>query len=161
MTQPFPRRYGEGLISAISAGFFFILIGIIFVTTPNLFERILDFFRDFDFVRVPNTGIFLPAPFFPRNHQVVYRAAEQFEFAFGLFHIVILGLRFVFRSAVRRKAETAGNIVFWLGTGYLTRTLLIETTRWFEFWAVFIMLIGVTLIVRAIILAIAYPRRRA
>ena len=54
-------RYGEGLFGAISVGFFFVLVGAIFVTTPNLFNEILDFFGDFDLVRVPNQpGWLLP-----------------------------------------------------------------------------------------------------
>lgn len=47
-------------------------------------------------------------------------------------------------------------MVFWLGASYLVGTLLNETTMmedWFVFWAAIIMLIGVSLIVRAIILA--------
>jgi len=86
---------------------------------------------------------------------------EKFSFAMGLFQIVILLLRFIVRSQVGKKAETVSNLVFWLGASYLIRTLLIETTRftattgWFVFWAGIIMLIGASLIVRAIILALA------
>jgi len=159
------RRYGEGLFGAISAGFFFLLIGVIFVTTPNLFEKTLDFFRDFDVVQIPNTGISIFAPTFPRVHQAVYTAAEQFSFAFGFFQLVILALRFFARSPWSRKAETTSNFVGWIGTGYLIRTLLIGTTRWsgittwFVFWSAIIMLLGLSLIVRAIVLAAASAAR--
>lgn len=150
-------RYGESLFSAISVGFLFVLVGAIFVTTPNLFNRILDFFRDFDLVRVPNQpGWLLPAPAVPGLHSVVYSAVEKFSYALGLFQIVVLALRFVARSPGSKKAENVSNLVFWLGTGFLTRTLLIETTRWFVFWAGIIMLIGVSLVIRAIILAAAH-----
>ena len=149
-------RYSEGLFSAISVGFFFILVGAIFVTTPNLFDKILDFFGDFDLVRVPNQpGWLLPAPEFPVLHSVVYSAAEKFGFAIGVFQIVVLALRFVARSPWGKKAETVSNVVFWLGTGFLIRVLLVESTRWFVFWAGIIMLIGVSLVIRAIILAVA------
>ena len=149
-------RYSEGLFSAISVGFFFILVGAIFVTTPNLFDKILDFFRDFDLVRVPNQpGWLLPAPEFPVRHSVVYSAVEKFSFALGVFQIVVLALRFVARSPWSKKAETASNFVFWLGTSFLIRILLVESTRWFVFWAGIIMLIGVSLVIRAIILAVA------
>jgi len=159
------RRYGEGLFGAISAGFFFLLIGVIFVSTPNLFEKTLDFFRDFDAVSVPNTGISLIAPVFPRTHQVVYVAAQQFSFAFGFLQLVILALRFVARSPWGKKAETTSNFVFSIGAGYLIRTLLIETTTWpgttawFVFWSAIIMLLGLSLIIRAIILAVASTTR--
>jgi len=150
-------KYNEGLFSAISAGVFFILVGAIFVVTHNLFGKILAFFGDFDIVRVPNTKIFLPAPASPRAHSVVYSAVAQFSFVWGLFQIVILALRFFARSPLSKKAETVSNVVFWLGTSFLTRTFLNETTTattWFVFWAGVIMLIGVSLIIRAVILAV-------
>jgi hypothetical protein len=150
------HKYRDGLFSAISVGFFFVLVGAIFVTTPNLFDKILDFFRDFDLVTVPNQPRWLlPAPASPMDHSVVYSAVVQFSFALGLFQIVVLALRFVARSPWSKKAETVSNLVFWLGASFLTRTFLIETTRWFVFWAGIIMLIGVSLITRAIIL-VAY-----
>jgi len=163
----YSHKYREGLISAISAGFFFVLVGAIFMTTPNLFDRIIDFFSDFELVPVPNLGIRLPAPEFPWVHLVVYRAVAQFFFVWGLFQMVILALRFVARSPLSKKAETVGNLVFCFGAGLLTRAFLIETTRWafltattrwFAFWSGIIMLIGVSLIIRAIILA-AVPTR--
>jgi len=159
------KKYGEGFFSAITVGFFFLLIGVIFVSTPNLFEKTLDFFRDFDVVQVPNTGISTVAPIFPRVHQVVYTAAEQFSFALGLFRLVILALRFIARSPWSRKAETASNFVFWISAGYLIRTLLIETTRWsgtttwFVFWSAIIMLLGLSFIVRAVIPSAASAAR--
>lgn len=103
----------------------------------------------------------------PLAHSVVYLAVEQFSYVWGLFQLVILALRFVARSPLGKKAETVSDIVFWLGAGFLTRTFLLETTRmsfisemtrWFVFWSGIIMLIGVSLIIRAIILA-AVPTR--
>lgn len=172
LNESFPRlsrRSREGMISAVSAGVFFILIGFIFVTTPGLFDRILAFFQNFDLVTVPNTGIPFPAPLYPSRHVVVYTAVEQFSFAWGLFQIVIFLLRFAVDSPIGKKAEAASNIVFWVGTGYLIRTFLIErvmlpiltaTQRWFVFWSAIIMLLGVSLIVRAVILAAASAWRR-
>jgi len=153
----------DGLFSAISAGFFFVLVGAIFAITPNLFRSIIDFFRDFNLVRVPNLEIYLVAPVSPRAHSVVYLAAEQFSFVWGLFQIVILVLRFAARSPSRKIAETLSNIAFWWGAGFLISAFLNETTTrvmWFAFWAAIIMLLGLSLLVRAVILA-ATPTRRA
>lgn len=164
-TFTYAYKYRESLISAVSVGFFLILVGVLFVMTPTLFSRIIAFFNDFDFLRVPNTAIFLPAPASPLSHRVVYTAVEQFSFAFGVFQIVILALRFAARSTISKKADTAGNLVFWLGLGYLTRTLLLLPTRWtalttwFVFWTAVLILVGVTLIIRAIILAATMTRR--
>jgi FtsH-binding integral membrane protein len=153
VSQP---KHVEGIFSAISMGFFFVLVGAIFVATPNLFDKILAFFRNFDIVRVPNTEIFLPGPTSPNAHSVVYLAAGQFSLIWGLFQIAILALRFFAHSPLNKKAETVSNIVFWLGASYLISMSLNEMTTfttWFAFWATLIALIGVSLIIRAIILA--------
>jgi len=164
-TFAYAYKYRESLITGVSAGFFLILVGALFIMTPALFNRIMDFFNDFDMIRVTNTAIYLPAPARPLIHSVVYTAVERFGFAFGVFQVVILALRFAVRSTTEKKAETAGNLVFWLGLGYLTRSLLLEPTRWtalttwFVFWAAILMLIGIGLIIRAIILAGTMTRR--
>lgn len=150
-------RYGESVFSAISAGVFFILVGAIFVTTPDLFNRILDFFQGFSIVRVPNTVVYLPAPDFPRAHLAVYSALTKYSFAWSFFQIIILALRFFAGSPLKKKAETVSNLVFWLGTSWLTRQFLNETvttTAWFVFWSGIIILGGVSLVIRAAILAV-------
>ncbi len=156
-TLNFSRGYGEDIFSAISAGVFLILIGAIFATTHGLFGKILDFFRGFNIVRVSDMEIFLPVPASPEAHSIVYSAVAQFSFVWGLFQIFILAFRFVAGSPPSKKAETASNVVFWSGASYLIRAFLNETTTlkmWFEFWAGVMMIIGVSLIARAIILAV-------
>ena len=148
-----PRRYGEGLITAISVGFVFLLVGTIFIITPNLFDGILDFFKDFTIVDVQNSNWALPAPASPIDHVLVYEAAMQFSFALGLFQIIILALRFFAPSPWGKRSETFGNLVFWLGAGFLIQTFLLETTQWFVYCSTIIMLIGVSLIARAIVMA--------
>jgi len=144
---------GESIFTAISVGFFFLLVGIIFVITPNLFDKILDFFKDFKLVDIRNSNWVLPAPASADNHLLVYQAVAQFSFALGVFQLVILALRFFATSAWEKRAETVGNLVFWLGAGFLIQTFLLETTQWFVFCSTIIMLIGVSLIARAIVMA--------
>jgi hypothetical protein len=156
----FSHRYREGLLSAVSAGFFLLLVGTIFVTTPNLVDGIQKLFSA-DAVKwnttVPNTEISLPAPTHPADHLVVYQAIGLFSLIWGIFLIAMLVLRFSFHSQIRKKAENAGNIAFWLGTSYLINIYLnqtnITTTTWFTFWTALLMLLGVSLIVRAAVLA--------
>jgi hypothetical protein len=152
------RRPRETLFSAASAGVFLILWGIIFIATPNLFGAIISFFRDFDIVKVPNTRfLILPAPAVPRTHSVVYSAVAQFSLIWGLFQIVILALRFIISSQLGKKAETASNIIQWLGTSYLITAFLSGTTTltvWFAFWGAFVALIGLSLIIRALIIVV-------
>jgi len=163
----FSRKHREGLITGVSAGFFFIVVGALFVIMPTLFDRIVAFFNNFDLVTIPNLGIPWPAPVSPFSHSVVYLAAERFCFIWGVFQIVILVLRLVLRSNVEKVSETVSNMVYWFGSGVLVRMFLLEfvrfptvagLTRWFVFWAAIIMLFGVTLIIRGIIRA-AVPMR--
>jgi hypothetical protein len=166
-TIPHAYRYRESLIGAVSAGFFLVLLGALFILTPGLFTGTIDFFESFEFAPIPHTAIswFAPATPLSASNRIVYTAVEQFCYAFGVFHVVILALRFAARSTTSKKADTAGNLVFWIGTGYLVQRLLIEPTiwpartTWYIFWAALIALVGVTLIVRAIILAATMTRR--
>jgi len=150
-----PRHYQEGLFTAISVGFFLLLVGTIFVITPNVFDRILDFFKDFKLVDVPFTNVVFPAPAFPRSHLVVYQAAEQFSMTVSLFQILILALRFVIPSSWKKRSETVGNLVYWVGATYLIQSFLIDSTLWFVFWSALLMIIGVSLIARAVVMALS------
>lgn len=146
------RPYGEGLITAISIGFVFLLAGTLFVITPNLFDGILDFFGDFELVDIPNSEWRIPAPESPSAHSLVYEAVWQFSLAIGVFQLVILALRFFASSPWGKRAETVGNLVFWLGAGFLIQTYLLDTTpQWLVFCSTIIMLLGVSLIARAIV----------
>jgi len=150
-----PRKYQEGLFTAISIGFLILLVGTLFVITPNLFDKILDFFKGFDTVGVPNTDITFFAPEFPRLHLTIYQAARQFSIALGIFQIVILALRFVIPSSWGKRSETVGSLVFWVGAGFLIQLFLIDTTQWFLFWSTIIILVGVSMIARAIVMAVS------
>ncbi len=152
------------MITGVSAGFFFVIVGALFVITPNLFDRIVAFINDWDVVTIPHFGIPWLAPLHPFSpgNQTVYLAAERFSFIWGVFQIVILVLRLVLRSTVEKISETVGNMVYWFGSGFLIRLFLLEfvrfptvggLTRWFVFWAAIIMLFGVTLVIRGIIRA--------
>lgn len=150
--------FGERIITAISVGFFLVLVGIIFVITPNLLGKITDLIKDFTLVDVPNSDLTIPGPASPSDFAVVYGAAGQFSFAIGLFQIVILALRFFVSSPWGKRTETVGNLVFWLGTGFLIQSFLlvenIDITQWFVFWSTIIMMIGVSLIARAGVTAV-------
>jgi hypothetical protein len=148
-------RHGEGIISAVGVGFFFILIGAIFVMTPNIFDGVVDFFKNFGTVKVPNTEIYLPAPMDPSRHLTVYNAVGTFCLIWGIFQIILLVFRFAIFSPYGKKAESVSNAVGWLGAYYLVITFLNDaTTRtsWFAFWSTILMWLGFSLIVRAIIL---------
>lgn len=165
------RGYREGIMSAISAGFFFILVGAIFIMTPSLFSRIIAFIEDFAIVQIPNTVIYFFAPARPLllGHITVYRAVREFSLVWAIFQIVVLIIRAATRSTLGRIAETGSNIVFWFGATYLIGIFLIERTWltsspqltvWFAFWAAIIVLAGLTMIIRAIILGAGLAVKR-
>lgn len=154
------HHYQEGLFSAISVGFCLLLIGILFAINPNLFDNILAFFKDFKLVDVPNTNIVLPAPEFPFLHVPVYQASEQFSIAVTVLQVIILALRFVIPSSLRKKAETVGGLVYWGGTSFLIQSFLIDKASvsimyWFEFWALIIVLAGISILARAAVMAVS------
>jgi len=94
------------LLSAAGAGFFFLLIGVIFVTTPSLLDNIIKLFSSNGIrtIPVPNTTISLPAPNPLGDYQVLYQAAGLFSLIWGIFEIALVVLRFALRSPMRRKA---------------------------------------------------------
>jgi hypothetical protein len=150
-----PSKPQEGLFTAISIGFFLLLVGAIFISIPNLFGEILDFFGDFSVVPIHNTEIVFLGPENPDMHMTVYEAAGQFSIALAVFYVVMLVLRFVFPSSRGKRTETVGNIVYWAGAAYLTKLLLIESPQWFPFWSAIIIVVGISLITRAVFMAVS------
>jgi len=139
----------------ISFGAFLVIAAVIYLTTPNLSREIEAFIRDFHMVEVfQNFSWFLPST----NHPVVYGAAERFCYVFGVVQIGILGLRFATRSSIHGKAETFSGVVFWLGAGYVVGLLSQGVLSWLSFIAALIILIGISIVVRSLVLMLA-PRR--
>lgn len=138
----------------ISFGAFLILIAIIYLTTPNIVGEVWDFILDFKLVQVfPN--FWWPVP--SNSHPVLYAAAERFCYAFGLVELGILGLRFAKRSSIHGKAETFSSVVFWLGAGYVVGMLSQGAISWLSFLGALIIVVGVSIVARALILMFA-PR---
>jgi len=156
-----PNRRRDGILSAVSAGAFLVLVGSMFIIHPNLIDRIIDFFNDFKLVSVVDqSNIMLPAPARVALHGDVYSTVLQFSIAWGVFLVAMLVVRFAVNSPTRRKAENISDIIFWFGAAYLIQTWLINNAEWFEFWAMILILLGISLIVRAAYLAAAGSMRR-
>ena len=155
-----PPKYQEGLFTAISVGFGLLLVGALFIVTPNLFDKIINFFNDFKLVDVPNTNIIFPAPGNPGSHSVVYQAAGQFSIAVTVLQVILLVLRFVIPSSLGKKSENVSSFVYWAGASFLFQAFLIDSspvtlTNWFEFWSLIIVLAGVSLLARAAFMAVS------
>ncbi|MBE0512907.1 hypothetical protein IBX38_07645 [Candidatus Bathyarchaeota archaeon] len=137
------------ILGLASFGFFLLLIGVIWVITSNLSQAVVDFFKDFELTEEIFPNVLLPAP--AHHHPVVYTAVALFCFVFGLFQIVILVLRFFFREPLDRVAGTFSGIVFWLGVGFVSNLLAAEALEWFGFLGWFIVFIGLSLVVRSLL----------
>ncbi|MCJ7722359.1 hypothetical protein MUO98_08165, partial [Candidatus Bathyarchaeota archaeon] len=88
-------------------------------------------------------------------HLTVYQAVGQFSIALAVFQIFILALRFVIPSSWEKRSETVGNFVYWTGAAFLIQLFLIENTQWFVFWSTLIIIVGVSLIARAAVIAVS------
>jgi hypothetical protein len=144
------RRHEEqDKLSLASLGFFLLLIGVIWVITPNLSQKVIDFFKDFELTEEIFPNVLLPAP--AHHHPIVYTAVARFCFVFSLFQIAILVLRFFLREPLDRVAGTFSGIVFWLGVGFVSNLLAAEAIEWFGFLGWFIVFIGLSLVVRSIL----------
>ena len=153
--QPFRERVlHEGLITALAVGGFLIILGTVFGLTPGLPQKVVDFFSDLTARSLSAGGtLFLPAPAHPEQHIDFYNGVFNFMVGIGLLQIIILALRLVFHSRLRRVSETVGNLIFWLGGALVANIYLLKGTLdgWFSFWAALIILVGVSLIVRSLI----------
>ena len=146
--KPFQTNM-EGIFTAISFGFFLLLLGILFVSTPDLFDKISNFFGDLGIEEVSNSAVFLPAPEHPRSHLDLYNVMGTVSIAGVVFQAIMLALRFVISSSWAKRAETMGNFVYWIGVVFLVQWFLIDSTQWFVFWSCIIMAAGVSLLARA------------
>jgi len=135
----------------VSLGFFLVILGAIFLITPDAVGAASAFIKDFTLVEIPGTPRWLlPAP--ASSHPVIYGAVERFCLAFGASQAVVLILRFVFRSSVSKKAKSLGDIVFWSGISYIAGLLQTGGLGWFTFWSGFIIFAGLSLIIRSLII---------
>lgn len=156
------RGPGEGIISAVSVGAVFILIGIVFVLglPNNLWDKTVAFFSGLTVRQVPGINIYLPAPSIPNAHSVFYTAVFQFSVGIAFLQVVTLALRLGLGSNVSKTAETFGNLIFWFGASYLEHLYLNNTTTttvWFTFWAALVIVIGISIVVRS---AVLFVKRR-
>ncbi len=147
------RSLHEGLVTALAIGGVFIILGLVIALTPDISQKTNAFFSDLTTVTYPIGGsstLNLPAPAHPTEHIGFYTATMNFILGVGILQIVILGLRLLIRSPIRRIAETVGNLVFWLGGAVVAYVFLLAGTLsgWVQFWSALILLIGVSLIAR-------------
>jgi hypothetical protein len=119
------RSEGTNWLGLLSFGLFLILLGTIWTATPNLTEEVRAFVdpKNWRLENVTENIAFLEPQ---GSYDVLYTAAMQFCFIFGVLQIAILVLRFVFRESTNRKAETVSGIAFWFSISFFLHMLVNE-----------------------------------
>lgn len=155
------KGHQEGLITAIAVGGTFIVIGLLFAINPGLPGKIVDFFSDLTIAIFPPSAettshFMLPAPTNPAEHQLFFNALFQLALGVTVLQFIIMPLRLYIKSNADKISETLGNLIFWLGVAILINVFLGAGTifAWWQFWGSFILLIGFSLIARAIVYAV-------
>ena len=148
------RSPHEGLITALAIGGFFIILGSVFAFTPGIVNNTNAFFLDLTTVTFPfgspGSTVSLLGPAHPADHQSFYTAVMNFLIGMGVLQIVILALRLVVHSRIRRIAQSVGDLIFWLGAALVANVFLLAGTQngWFQFWSLLIVIVGASLIAR-------------
>ncbi len=150
------RYLHEGLITALAIGGFLIILGSVFALTPGIYQASTSFFSDITVTTYPLGGtstLTLPAPAHPAEHMAFYSALINFFLGVGILEIIILALRLVLHSGIRRIGQTVGDLIFWLGAAFVANIFLLAGTfnGWFQFWSALIVLVGLSLIARFLI----------
>jgi hypothetical protein len=148
----------DGFISALAFGGFLVIVGVVLVLNHNLWQQITAFFNNLTTKTVPfpsnsTSNLALPAPADPASHSALYKSVMQFDVGMGILQILILVFRLQTHSMIGRVAGTMGNLVFWIGAALLVNKFLLAGTlsSWFEYWAAIIVLIGASIIARALV----------
>jgi hypothetical protein len=157
------RYIYEGLITALAVGGVFIILGLIVVSTPGIVEKTDALFSDITWLSYPlgSSTVMVPAPANPAAHIELFTAVMSFILAVAILQIIILPVRLVLRSPIRRVAETLGNLIFWVGAAVVAKVLLLDGTvaGWFQFWSWLIVLSGVGLVARFFVLFATRSKR--
>lgn len=135
-------------LNLISFGLFLLLIGAVYLNTPQIFSLVETFFRDLQLVRITD-NLFLPAP--TSNHPEFYGAIELFSFAYGITQGLLFILSFALNASLGKKSEFLSGVVFWIGVGYLFGLLSSRSVTWFLLLSGVIILLGLSIIMGALL----------
>ncbi|MEM4720945.1 MAG: hypothetical protein QXT73_02620 [Candidatus Methanomethylicaceae archaeon] len=136
-------------LGIISLGFFLVLLGLVWILTPDIGEHLRAFLSQENW-RISKVGqrLFFPEP--NTHYPVLYNTASYFCFAFGAFQIVILLLRVVLHNPLNKIGETLSEAIFWMGMSFFFGMLASNALGWFGLFAGFLMLVGASIITKSI-----------
>jgi len=117
------RLEGANWLGLLSFGLFLILLGTIWAATPNLTEDVRAFVDPENWhLKNVTENIAFPDP--KDSHPILYTAAMQFCFIFGVLQIAILFLRFAFHESINKKAEIVSGIAFSFSVSFFLHMLV-------------------------------------
>ena len=151
------QREHKDILDLVMFGLFLLLIGVMFIKTPDLIDKGYRFFLDLEF-REPYSYIYLPVP--KSDHRLFFTTISQFCLAFAILHIPILGARFILKDPAEKKGGTISGLIFWFGTAWVINQLIIKEINWLTFLGYLIALIGVTMVIKNAIFLATRPFRK-
>ena len=150
-TQNKPREKMNWL-GLLSFGFFILLVGIIWLSTPGLSEDISSFLTRENWSNKPIVGdINFPSPKPNIDHTILYTAVMQFCFIFAIFHVAVLIIRFGLRESINRKAGTVSSIAFWFSAGSFVYWLANGVIGWLSFIGGIIVSVGLAIVASSVV----------
>ncbi len=152
------RSPAVDLLGLFSFGFFILLIGAIWLSTPSppgLTEEVIRFGKDFQLQNITDNVVF-PAPRNLYSHTVLFNAALQFCIIFGIFEIVLLTLRLALNDSIEKKASNVSGIVFWFSASYFLNWLVESSLQksglsWLGFLAGIIVSVGLAIVASSLV----------
>jgi hypothetical protein len=148
-TQRKPREKMNWL-GLFSFGFFILLVGIIWLSTPGLSDDIVSFLTPENWHNQQIFGgILFPYP--KANYPILYTAVMEFCFIFAIFHVVVLAIRFGLRESINRKAGTVSSIAFWFSAGAFVYWLANGTIGWLSFIGGIVVSVGLAIVASSIV----------
>lgn len=152
------RRDKRDHWDTVSIGVFLIILGAVFLTTPNLIQEIMDFFRDLEIVDF-QYGIGLIEPENP--HPNLYRAIAIFAAASGTWNVILGVLRLNAPESRRRVIGSLSGAIFNFGAALTFIGLMNQTILFRTIIPILIILGGLSLIIRASVNLALNKRRQA
>ena len=135
-------------LNLISFGLFLLLIGAVYLNSPQIFSFIEAFFKDLQLIPLTD-NLFLPAPI--SNHPEFYSSIELFCFAYGITQGLLSILGFALNASLGKRYDFISGTVFWVGVGYLFRLLSSRSITWFHLLSGIIILLGISIIMGALL----------
>lgn len=148
MTELSHYRLSRNLRAA-SFGLFLVLVGVFLAAYP-LVEESRSFFRDLRPAPIFDQ-VYYPAPSSP--HPSFYHILSNFSIIWGGWLGLLVIIQLVVKDRPRRVAHTLGDCVSWIGAWYFLDKLAAAALSFGSFLSVMIVVVGVSLIVRALTLA--------